>query len=223
MVDMKFIRARWYDIGVVPAIAALVCLIIFWGDLDVLRRLAVMNFIVILWHQFEEYRFPGGEPAIINLAIQPKDPNRWDRYPLNQNNAMIINCLAAYVVYLLPVLFPNILCLSFMSVVFGISQLMVHVVMTPRKIGNRIYSPGSLAVVCGHLPVGICWFYYVISNGMLAAIDIIIGIVYLAFFMGVVMVKIGYGVLSPKDSKYPFTEEELKRGGYDDKIINLKH
>ena len=175
---MKFLRARWYDIGVVPAIAALICLIVFWGNMDVLRRLALMNFVVILWHQFEEYRFPGGEPAITNLAMQPKDITRVDRYPLDQNNAMFINVMAAYVPYLLPVVFPNVLCLGFMPVIFGMAQLIVHVVKTPRLIGNKLYSPGALAVAFGHVPVGAYWLYYTISNGMLGLWDVVIGMVY---------------------------------------------
>ena len=219
---LTLLRERWYDLGVIPAVIALVCLVLFWKDMDVLQRLALINFIVILLHQFEEYRFPGGEPAIINLAVQPKSKDKYDRYPLNQLNAMFINVVAAYIVYLLPVFFPHVLCLAFMSVVFGISQLVIHVIITPRKIGNKIYSPGSIAVVFGHIPVGIWWFWYVISNGMLGVWDIVIGIVYLAFFMRVVMLKIGYGVLSPEDSKYPFPEEEFERGGYARKIRNLK-
>lgn len=218
---MRLIRARWYDMGVVPAIVTLVCLIVFWGDMEMLRRLALMNFFVILWHQFEEYRFPGGEPAITNLAMQPKDIAHADRYPLNQNNAMFINVLAAYVIYLLPVAFPNILCLGFMPVLFGISQMIIHVVKTPKLIGNKVYSPGSLAVVFGHIPVGVYWLYYTISNRMLGILDIVLGIAYMLFFLGVVMLKIGYGVLSTPNSKYPFPEEEFERGGYAEKIRQL--
>jgi len=48
-------------------------------------------------------RFPGGEPAITNLASQPSEDGPSDRYPLNQNNAMVMNVAAAYTVYLFPV------------------------------------------------------------------------------------------------------------------------
>ena len=71
--------------------------------MGVLQRLAFMNFAVIFWHRFEEYRFPGGEPAITNLASQPSKDGPSDRYPLNQNNAMVMNVAAAYTVYLFPV------------------------------------------------------------------------------------------------------------------------
>jgi hypothetical protein len=49
--------------------------------MGVLRKLMLMSFIAILIHQFEEYGFPGGEPAIANMVMQPSDTP--DRYPLN--------------------------------------------------------------------------------------------------------------------------------------------
>lgn len=218
---MRFLRDHWYDIGLLPAAIAVAYLAFNWGGMGVLQKLALFNLIVIFWHQFEEYRLPGGEPAITNLASQPKDVSKADRYPLNQNNAMVINVVAAYVSYLLPVFFPNILWLAFMPVVFGMSQIIIHVVKTPRQIGNHVYSPGAGAVVFGHWPVGICWFYYVIANGLLGWLDVAGGIVYMALFIGVFMLRIGYGVLSKPDSRYPFPEEEFERGGYAERIREM--
>lgn len=37
------------------------------------------------------------------------------------------------------------------------------------------------------------------------------------------MKKIGYGLLVDENSKYPFPEEEMNRGGYMEKIKNLQH
>jgi len=217
---MKFIRNHWYDIGLVPMTAAIVFIIARWSEMEVLQRLALMNFAVIFWHQFEEYRFPGGEAAITNLASQPSHDGPADRYPLNQNNAMVMNVAAAYIIYLLPVLFPDILWLGFMPVVFGISQLIIHAFITPRQIGNRIYSPGCCAVVFGHVPVGVCWFYCTVSHGLLGPADVVSGMLYLFLFIAVFMRKIGYGILKSPDSGYPFPKAEFERGGYADRIRN---
>ena len=112
---MKFLRAHWYDIGTIPMAVTLIYLIFNWDTTEVLQKIALMNFFVIFWHQFEEYRFPGGEPAITNLAMQPSAEGEADCCPLNQNNAMVINVVAAYTAYLLPVFFPDILWLGFMT------------------------------------------------------------------------------------------------------------
>ena len=211
---MRFLRNHWYDIGLVPMTAAVICLIVFWSKMEMLQRLAVMNFAVIFWHQFEEYRFPGGEPAITNLALQPSGDGPADRYPLNQNNAMVINVTASYTAYLFPVLFPNVLWLGFMPVVFGISQIIIHGFITPKKIGNRIYSPGFCAVLFGHVPVGIWWFFYTLSHGLLRMWDVLLGLLCLFLFIAVFMLKIGYGVLKDPNSEYPFPKAEFERGGY---------
>lgn len=215
---MKFLRAHWYDIGLAPMTAAILLLALFWAKMSVLQRLALLNFAVILWHQLEEYRFPGGEAAITNLASQPSGDGPADRYPLNQNNAMVMNMSAAYMVYLFPVLFPRVLWLGFMPVVFGMSQLVIHGVITPKQIGNRIYSPGACAVFFGHVPVGMGWFCYTVSHGLLGAGDVIFGLLYLLLFIAVFMRKIGYGLLRNPNSQYPFPKEEFERGGYAQRI-----
>lgn len=219
---MKFMRNHWYDIGLIPMFAAVLLLVMLWSKLEVLQRLALMNFAVIFWHQFEEYRLPGGEAAITNLVSQPSGDGPADRYPLNQNNAMVMNVTAAYIVYLFPVLFPDVLWVGFMPVVFGISQLIIHAVITPRKIGNRIYSPGCGAVLFGHVPVGIYWFCYTISHGLLGISDVIFGLLYLFVFIAVFMLRIGYGVLKSPNSAYPFPEAEFERGGYAGRIRKIK-
>jgi hypothetical protein len=211
-------RNHWYDLGVLPIAAAAICLICGWSAMDMLQKLALFNFIVIFWHQFEEYRFPGGEPAITNLVSQRNSDAPADRYPLNQNNAMVINLTAAYTLYLFPVLFPHVLWLGLAPVVFGMAQLIVHVFKTPHQIGNRIYSPGAAAVVFGHLPVGIFWLFFTISNGILHWYDVLLGVIYLAVFIGGFMLKIGYGVLKSSTSPYPFPEAEFERGGYAERI-----
>lgn len=219
---MKFMRNHWYDLGLIPAAAAAICLIHGWPAMDTLQKLALMNFIAIFLHQFEEYRFPGGEPAITNMASQPDAAASADRYPLNQNNAMVINVIAAYTFYLFPVLFPHVLWLGLAPVIFGMAQMIVHVFKTPHQIGNRIYSPGAVAVVFGHLPTGICWLYFTISKGMLHWYDAALGAAYLAAFIGGFMLKIGYGVLKQTDSPYFFPREEFDRGGYAERIRNSK-
>lgn len=218
---MKFLRNHWYDLGLIPLVITLVYLIINWSNIDIIQKLALINFIVILCHQFEEYRFPGGEAAITNLASQPKPEGPDDRYPLNQNNAMIINIFATYVIYLLPVIFPNILWLGFMPVIFGINQIIIHGIITPKQIGNRLYSPDFCAVCFGHVPVGLYWFYYTISNGLLGLKDVVFGFVYLFAFILIFMLKIGYGILSKPNSSYPFPPYEFERGGYAERIRTL--
>ncbi len=78
----------------------------------------------------------------------------------------------------------------------------------------------SCAVVFGHWPVGIFWFYYTISNGMLDWESIIGGILYLAAFVAIFMLKIGYGVLDDyRVVGYTKTTQQMSQK----RIRNLLH
>ena len=131
---------------------------------------------------------------------------------------MVINVVAAYIVYALPVFFPRLLWLGFMPIVFGMSQFIMHGILTPRKIGNKIYSPGFCAVAFGHVPLGLLWFYQTISNGWLGWPDVVLGLIYQDAFIALFMRKVGYDWLADLDSKYQFPKEEFERGGYAERI-----
>ncbi|MGH2578831.1 MAG: hypothetical protein ACRDG9_13955, partial [Actinomycetota bacterium] len=69
MTPLKFFSRRWHDIGLFSAMVAGAYLAFAWNDLEVLQRLLLMNFIVVLLHQFEEYSWPGGFPAVANQVF----------------------------------------------------------------------------------------------------------------------------------------------------------
>ncbi len=121
---MNAYRRHWYNIGLFIGIGVLAVLALGWQTSDVLQRLLLLNFTTLLFHQFEEYGWPGGEPAIMNKVLQPSATP--DRYPLNQNSAMVINVFAAYPFYLIPVFFPTVIWLGLAPVLFGMLQFVVH-------------------------------------------------------------------------------------------------
>lgn len=59
------------------------------------QRLMILLFMALLFHQFEEYVFPGGFPAAANRALfGEKDDIA--RFPLNELSATIVNTFLAY-------------------------------------------------------------------------------------------------------------------------------
>ncbi len=215
---MKFFRRYWYNIGGIVAIATGVYLAFSWSDLSVLQRLLLLNFIAMLIHQFEEYAFPGGEPAIMNMVLQPSDTP--DRYPLNQNSAMITNLLYTYGFCLIPVFFPNVIWLGLAPMLAAIGQLLVHGIAGNLKL-KSFYNPGLGAIVFIHMPVTIYYIYYVQSNGMTSIWDWVIAIVYLVAYLAVCLGKLTYSWLADKNSPYPFKEKEMKRFNVQQKIVKL--
>lgn len=213
---MKWFIRHWYNVGGVLAIPVL--LWAWLGDLSVIELILVLNVAVILLHQLEEYRFPGGEPWIINEVFQAKG-GPVDRYPLNQFNAAFINVLA-WPFYLAPAFFPDLVWLGLAPVLFGApGQLVVHGIINNRQL-KTFYNPGLGAVVIGHLPLAIWYLVEVHQQHLIHWWDWVLAVFYLAFFMGVIMRLIGYGALSSRDSKHSFAREEIDRW---DRERRLRH
>ena len=205
---LKVICRHWYNIGLAVAIVAATILTIFWKDMSILLRLNTISFIAMLVHQFEEYGFPGGEPMIMNLALQGSDIP--DRYPLNQFSAMFTNVFFAYVIYLLPILLPELIWLGIAPMLMGMMQFMIHGIMTNLKM-KSIYNPGLGAVVLLHIPVGVTYLRYIAINHLATGGTWALAILYTAISAGFILGYMTYIGLSDRNTKWIFDEAELKR------------
>jgi Protein of unknown function with HXXEE motif len=214
---MRFIWRHWYSLGLVLGIVAVLCVLLI--DMGTVRVILLLNFVALLLHQFEEYAWPGGFPWIMNEVMRPKG-NHPDRYPLSQNNAFFINVGLAYPFYMIPVFFPDVVWLGLAPVLFGIGQLFMHGIVGNWKL-KSFYSPGLAAVALGHVPLGIWYIIEVYRRGMITPLDWVFAVVYMALFMGLGMMKIGYGTLAHEDSPYPFTPEELNRFNRPDHLARI--
>lgn len=215
---MTFFRRHWYEVGAVVAVGTAVWLIVGWQDLGVLQRLLLLNFIVLLVHQYEEYGWPGGEPAIMNMVLQPSTAP--DRYPLNQNSAMLVNVLLAYSFYLVPVFFPTVIWLGLAPVLMGILQFIVHGVVTNVKL-KSLYNPGLAAVVLGHIPIGICYIYYAHAQQLAGVWDWVAGVAYMLAVTFLSLPVMTYKRLADRNSPFPFADAEMKRFSVREKLVRL--
>lgn len=118
---MDLIIYHWYDLGIIAGIIMIRYYRAHYRTLRTSQKLLIANFLALIVHQFEEYRFPGGFPAVMNIAVQSSDAP--DRYPLNAYSGMITNVIATYGLYL-PVIFcPDVVWLGLTSVLFGFAQV----------------------------------------------------------------------------------------------------
>jgi hypothetical protein len=205
---MNTIRRHWYNIGAVIALGVLAYVVISWQNLEILPKLLLLNFVALLIHQFEEYGWPGGFPAIMNMVLQPSStPNC---YPLNQNSAMIVNVLFAYPFYLIPVFFPHVIWLGLAPVLFGMSQFLVHGIVANVKL-RSLYNPGMAAVVLLHVPIGILYISHIVSNQLATGWDWLFAVVYWVLCAGIGLGKVGFSWLKHENSPYPFSDSEMRR------------
>ena len=211
---MRWYRNNWYWVGPVFSLTVLVYLVVQWSDLSSLGRLLLANFIILPLHEFEEYGWPGGEPSIMNKVIQPSSEP--DRYPLNQLSALVVNVFAAYPFLLVAAIFPGAIWLGFAAVVFWFGQFVIHGIVTNRKL-KTIYNPGLLTTVVG-VAFLVYFMIHVTSNDLASAWDWIGGVLLMLAFAVIFLVKMTYTWLADKDSKYPFTDAEMKRWNVDARI-----
>ena len=212
---MKRINRHWYSFGLAVALVSLAVLVCRWDRMSVLLRCNTISFIAILLHQFEEYGFPGGECMIFNRVLMGSECP--DRYPLNQFSAMLTNCIFTYGIYLLPLLFPNVIWLGIAPMLMGIMQFVFHGLMTNLRM-KTCYNPGLAAVVLLHIPVGVYYLHYITAQGLTSGRIWMAGLLYTLLATGLILGFLTYVVLPDRNTRWPFAPEELKRFRVEEKL-----
>ena len=205
---MEFLRKYWQDIGGIVGLVVCMGLFFFHQQMQEISVILWLSFVAILFHQFEEYRWPGYFPGIF-YVVMFKSTNP-DKYPLNRHSAMIINLLIAYGFYLLPLFFVDQIWLGLAPVLMGFFQLIWHGIIANVKI-KGIYNPGLLAVVFLHIPIGVWYINYITVHNLATASDWILGIVYFVMATYILIIK---GNLWLKDEKTTFSFDQKQLGPY---------
>ncbi len=202
---MDFYRKHWPDVGVGLATGISIGMTVFRKKLSRTQVWSVWNLVALLLHQFEEYRFPGYFPGQFNTGVLKSETP--DHYPLNTQLAMLINTALAYPFYVLPVLFPKKVWLGLAPVLFGFGQVLGHGIVFPRLAKAR-YSPGFLASLFLHLPLGIAYIRQIRREQPVKRTEWLKAVIYtIAFAAG------GVGapqqLFKDKESPYRFTEQQM--------------
>jgi hypothetical protein len=183
-VSLDSYRRQWPRLGGVIAMAlgGLLTLASTKNRLARLQMISALNFGALLVHQYEEYEDHGYFPGQFNRGLFKSDVP--DHFPLNTHTAMCINTAIAYPFYILPVLFPAKKWLGIAPVLFGMSQAVGHGIIFPRIAGAR-YSPGFLASILLHVPLGIAYFKALGAEGRISKKDLRLGLAYQAVFAAI--------------------------------------
>ena len=203
---MEFYRHHWYYAGGIIFVA-LAFFMGFWGSIfSQIQVILIYSFMALLVHQFEEYACPGGFPAIFNVAMLG-EKNFPERYPLNTNQCLITNVFLAYPFYIAAVIFPNLIWLGVAQILFGMLQIIIHGIIINIKL-KGIYNPGLAAVVFLHWPIGIYYFWFVVTHGLSSTVTFVFGFI-AAVVAAIITIALPMLLLKNKESQYPFTEAEM--------------
>jgi hypothetical protein len=212
MTSLKPLTRHWHDVGVVSAVVAGTYLAVAWNDIGFLQRLLLLNFIVVLLHQFEEYSWPGGFPAMANLVLMTGKFTSRFFMPLNQLSSAAANLTFAYVFYLLPVFFPHTIWLGLATVIQGFLQVLAHGILGNYMI-RSLYNPGVVTAVFGWLPLGVVYIYYIQKNGLASGWEWLAAVGYMIVAMALMFYVVEQRIFGGENPPYPFDQDEMERGG----------
>jgi hypothetical protein len=160
-------------------------------------------------HQYEEYVDPGYFPGHANAGVFKSDSPR--HYPMNRQTTLCINTALGYPFYIAPIVFPKIKWLGLAPMVFGLFQAVDHGVIMP-SLARVKYSPGFLAAILLHVPIGITYIQVLRAQGPIGrstwnkTIAAVLGL-----FVAAVLSLIRYGF--DKNTPYPYSAKQM--GPYD--------
>ena len=212
---MSWYRHHWQYVGLVLAVVSLAYLAIGWDSLDVRPRVLVASFVVLLLHEFEEWGWPGGEPAVLNKVIfnsgkrsvslereQRDDRQRLCGLPaLHRRGDLFGRDLAGVVAAFL----------------FWVAQFAFHGILTTKKL-RYPYNPGLLSIVVGGLPLGAYYVYHVESSNLASVWDWLGAALLLVAFVVIVMLKMTFAWFADEDSPYRFTDAEMRKWNVDARL-----
>ena len=204
---MNFYRHNWYYIGGILFVA-LSFFMGFWGTIfSPVQAILIFSFMAMLAHQVEEYGYPGGFPTVTNLMVMG-EKSIPDRYPLNANQCMISNTFLTYPFYIAAVYFPELIWLGLAQIGLGLFQILAHGIVVPIRI-KRFYNPGLATVIFLFLPIGVYYIRYVTTNHLASTVDFLLGF-FATLGAATVLFLLPIILLRNKQSKYPFSEAEMK-------------
>ncbi len=206
---MNFLRKHWFDIGFLFGCSA-AFYIIFNGDsFPPLKFILWFNFASLFFHQFEEYRYPGYFPGMLNTVLFKS--NSPDRYPLNTNSALIVNVALGWLVYFLAVLIgEKYIWFAIGVTLISVGNFFAHTIIFNIK-AKKFYNPGLITSIILFLPGAGYFFYFIIHNHLASVTDYIIGGVLGFIFNYFGIIKI-IEWMKDKNTKYIFPPRCLPPG-----------
>jgi hypothetical protein len=198
---MSFLRRHWFDLGLIFIIPIVIYLFLTWNQNNIIQNLLWISLISLFIHQFEEYRFPGNFPKMMNTVMFKSDTP--GKYPLNPNTSLIINVFTGWLTYLLATIFwKQAIWLSIASILVSAGNFIAHTMLFNIK-GKTKYNPGMITSILLFLPISVIFFIILIKTNSATLIDWSIGLV-LGIILNVFGILKMIDWLKDKNTKYSF-------------------
>ena len=201
---MDFMRLHWFDVGIVFAL--ITGSFVLLNKLNPVSLLLWLSLISLFLHQFEEYRYPGYFPGMMNTVMfSSKQP---DRYPLNTNTAFIINVFIGWFSYLLAALFgERALWLGIATILVSVGNFIAHTFLFNIK-GKTFYNPGMFTAIVLFVPIAAYFGFLLVQSNLATPADWIVGIILGIIFNVIGILKL-IDWLKDENTEYIFPKRFL--------------
>jgi hypothetical protein len=175
-------RKHWFDLGALLGVFTAITLLVRQDSMTLISIILWWSLVSLFAHQFEEYRFPGWFPGMLNVVLfKSSDPMR---YPLNTRSSLVVNVAVGWVAYLAAAIWgSSYLWLALAALTVSIGNCFFHLIFMPMR-GCRPYNPGMVTSLVLFLPI-IVWFF-IEAGSLLNATDWIVGLL-----LGIVLNALG--------------------------------
>ncbi|QTU82551.1 HXXEE domain-containing protein [Carnobacteriaceae bacterium zg-C25] len=171
---MKKMINNWYNISVY--LAGLTALLAIFLPVTEVQKCLLASICILFLHFFEEFGYPGGFPLLgvkLLLGTDEMDKTKWD---CNNLSSMFGNWTFLILVYVSPLLLPNVHFLTLSAMLFLIMEVIMHSIFNLRL--KSIYNAGLITAILGLGPIGVYYFINVFDSKMYNWYDYILAILW---------------------------------------------
>jgi len=148
---MKLIYEYWAKAGGLVGVCILIVVYVKREDLDFITLLLWVQAALLMFHQFEEYVFPGSFEHYFNEHIHRS--NYLANSPLNQTSILTVNVFLGWTAYLLaPIIVNSAVWFSSGIVIVTTLNGILH---TSMAIIKKRYNPGLATSLFLFIPFGL--------------------------------------------------------------------
>lgn len=184
MLKLERINKIWPPLGGIVALLITIFVIVSWSigsPISELTLLYLLNLAVLMFHEFEEYVFPGGFQKFANTKSLLALPEPKHSEPISETVIAVIN-LGAWGLSILAVLFATIApWLGFGMIIFNVVNILGHLIIFQKKAKG--YNPGVVTAVL-MIPFLIFSFVVIINQNLLSTGEYMIGVI-IGFLLGI--------------------------------------
>lgn len=150
---MKKMINIWYYISVY--LAGIVALAAIFLPVTEVQKCLLASIIILLIHFFEEFGYPGGFPLLGMKVMMNSDELDHTKWNCNNLNCLFGNWGFLFLIYIIPLVLPNIKVFTLSAMLFLFAEVLMHLVIFPIRL-KAFYNAG---MITGAL-LGVIGLYY---------------------------------------------------------------